>query len=203
MSVKGKHVKGLQVFSLKESKKIATITDLICDPDGHRISALTIGKHGLFANMRLVLIEDVKSIGEDAVVVESESSIKNLNQVGKVIQRTVRDHLIITGTAVITQDGVTLGKIADISFDPKTGTVFDVEITQGPIKDVSEGRKKIRGDDIVSVGKDTTVVKGDTDEKLAAKPGGGIKGMMHQMQDTIGDVAQKASTLKDKKFKLK
>lgn len=198
MAVKGKNVRGLQVFSLKQSKKIAAIHDLVCEADGRRICALTIGKHGMFADMRVIPIEDVKSIGEDAVVVESESSIKNLDQVDKGIQSIVRDHIRITGTTVITEDGVTLGKVADITFDPKTGTIEEVEITQGPIKDLSEGRKKIKGEDLVSIGKDNTVVKGDTDEKLAAKPGGGLKGMMQQMQDTIGDVAEKASTLKDK-----
>lgn len=200
MVTKAKNVKGLQVFSLKQNKKIATIHDLISSADGHKITALTVDKRGSFADTRVIAMGDVKSIGEDALVVESESSVKNVSAADKGIQQMVRDHIYIIGTAVITGDGVALGKIADVSFDAKTGSVEEVEITQGPIKDVSEGRKKIHGKDIVSVGKSDTVVKSDTDERLAAKPRGGLTGMMQNMQKKVSDVVEK-TPFKDKKKK--
>lgn len=198
MAVKGKSIKGLQVFSLKQSKKIAAVHDLICEANGHRVSAFTVGKRGLFAEMRVVPFEQIKSIGEDAVVVESDTAIINVSHAGKEIQTMVRDNIYIIDTSVITEDGVELGKIADVYFDPKTGMVVEVEVTQGPIKDVSEGRKKIPGADIISVGRGSTVVHRDTDEKLAAKRGG-LKGMMQQVQDTIVGPPEKASFKEVKK----
>lgn len=198
MLIKGKNIKSLQVFSLKQSKKVATIFELICNSNGHKVTAFSVDRRGLTTDARVIPFEDVKSIGEDALVVESEAAIYNLSHVAKEIQRMVRDSIYIIDTSVITEDGVGLGKIADIYFDPKTGTIEDVEITQGPIKDISLGRKKIRGEDIISVGKDTTVVKSDTDEKLASKSGGGLQGVIQQVQEKIASVKEKTSA-KNKK----
>lgn len=193
MLVKSKHIKGLQVFSLKDSKKIGTTEDIVYDPESHRVRALTVSPRGAFTDTKLILMERIKSIGEDAVVIESDASIVAVTLASDVVQRVVRDHIFIANTKVITEDGVELGKVAEIFFDSDTGLVTEVELTQGPIKDVQTGKKKIRGEDIVSVGKDTTVVKADIDDKFAAKPGG-LTGMMRQMQEKITDATKDAKS---------
>src|SRR3989344_9613452 len=106
MIVKGKKVKGLAVFSLQQSKKIATIHDLVSDSSGHKVSALTVGKHGLFTEMQVIPFGDIKSIGEDALVIETDASIKNVSNADKGVQQMIRDGVYIIGTAVITEDGV-------------------------------------------------------------------------------------------------
>ena len=186
------HIKGLKVMSLKQSGKIATTDNILYDPTEHRIKAITIASRE-DVDLRLILFSDIKNIGEDALMVASEAAIKNLSEVGKPIERMVKDKLYLTNTTVVTEDGVELGKIADFQFDPKTGVVEEIEITQGPIKGLQEGRKKVSGADIVRIGKNTTIVKDYIDEKLASQPAQGLQGMMRDMQAKIADTTKKVN----------
>ena len=184
------HIKGLNVMSLKQSRKIASADKILYDPGEHRIKALTLGGP-IGADAKVILFSDIKNIGSDGVMVESEDSIKTLTQAGKNIERMVKDNLYLINTSVMTEDGVGLGKIVDFQFDPTSGNVSEVEISQGPIMDVKEGRKKVAGDDIVRIGKNTTIVKGYIDEKLASEKKGGLQGIMRGMQEKITDTKKK------------
>ena len=186
------HVKGLKIMSLKLGRKIATADDILYDASEQRVKAITVG-NTTDSDVRLIHFADIKDIGVDAVMVESEAAIKNLSEVGKPMERMVKDKLYLTNTMVITEDGVELGKIADFSFDPKTGVVTEIEITQGPIKDMKEGRKKVAGSDIVRIGKGTTIVKDYIDEKLASQKAGGLQGILRGVEEKISDTAKNVS----------
>ncbi len=195
-TMNAKHVKGLKIMSLKQGKKIDEADKILYDSDTHRIKAITVAG----GDIRLILFEDVKSIGNDALMVESEESIRNLSSAGEKIERMVKDNVYLIGTTVMTEDGVELGKIADFTFDAMTGKVEEVEISQGPIKDVQSGRKKVAGNDIVTIGKNTTIVKHYIDEKLAEEKEGGLHGMIRGMHEKVSDTTkQVASKIQKKK----
>ncbi len=186
-----KHIKGIKIMSLKLSREIAKADKILYDAATHRIKAITVA--GGDNEIRLILFGDIKKIGQDAVMVESDTAIKNLSEVGRPMERMVKDKLYLINTSVITEDGVQLGKIADFSFIPATGIVEEIEITKGPIEDLKTGRNKIQGKNIVKIGQNTTIVSHYIDEQLAGQPKRGLHGMLGGMQKKVADAQKKVS----------
>lgn len=76
MSIKASSIKGLSIFDLSQSKNIEKAKDVVYNPDLKKIEAILISKSGMMSEGKALLIGDVKSIGKDAIMVESSQSIK-------------------------------------------------------------------------------------------------------------------------------
>lgn len=74
--VKGKNIVGLKVYTMQTGKYIAEISDIIYDPITQRVRAFILGHSGLFADTKFLLMEDVKTIGKDSVLVDNENLVK-------------------------------------------------------------------------------------------------------------------------------
>lgn len=206
MLVRTSDVIGTKIVSVKEGKKIDTVDDVIYDPKDNRIKALLVSEGGLFASAKILMIEDVKSVGEDAVVIESEHSIKDAKEVPENVSQIAKESTNLTETKIITETGNELGKVTDLLFDPQSGEVAEFEVSQGGLKDVREGKKRIRISDIITIGEDATIVKGATEKKVESQTGGlteaastgadrlreGSSDLLHQAKIGLQDASDRA-----------
>lgn len=204
---KGDNVIGLSVITLDDGKKLETVKDIIYDPAQNRVRGLLIDVGGWFSEARVLPIEEVKSIGDNAVIIEDSTAIHKASELGEKVAGITSEGHHLTKNSVVTEDGTELGQITDIIFDTESGFVKEFEVSQGLIKNVASGKKWFRIEDIVTVGDQVTIVRGYTevafDEQAEA---GGMQGAMSRVKDKGSEVldtvkekaSNAASTIKEK-----
>lgn len=159
MLMRASKVIGLPVFTVNDGKKIIRVEDVMYDPFQNRIEALLASKGGWFMESRVILFTDLLGIGEDAALINSASMIKKVTEVSKNLEIIAKNDTYLTSTRIITEDGRELGRVSDIFFDTLTGRVEEFEVSQGTFRNWKEGKKKVKITDIVSIGKDATIVR--------------------------------------------
>lgn len=159
MLMRASKVVGLPVFTVNDGKKIIRVEDVMYDPFQNRIEALLASKGGWFTESRVILFSDLLGIGEDAALINSTAMIKKVTEVSKNLEIIAKNDTYLTSTRIITEDGRELGRVNDIFFDTATGRVEEFEVSQGTLRNWKEGKKKVKITDIVSIGKDATIVR--------------------------------------------
>lgn len=165
MLLKASQVQGLKVVSLKEGKTINKVKDILYDPEEQRVIALLITGGGFFFSPKVVLYQDIKKIGKDAVIIDSETVIQNATEIDEKLTEMAKGETFLTDTKIVTDEGSDLGNIQDIYFDEATGGVEEFEVSQG-MEDLKSGRKTIRIADIITIGEDATIVKAATEQEI-------------------------------------
>lgn len=203
MIIKGDKILGLKIISIDTGKEIDTISDIIYDPKLNKVRGFVVSEGGWFKDAQVLLIENVKNIGADAVMVQSENVIRTPDQVQDRVMSIAEHGHNLTKTKVITEDGTQLGIITDILFDSDSGQVEEFEVSQGLVENVKSGKKRFKIDDIMTVGEESTIVRGYTEIMMEGQgQTGGLQGALNQAKDKAGQLVEtakeKGSELKDK-----
>jgi uncharacterized protein YrrD len=198
MTIKASEIIGNKIVSLQDGKEIGKIQDLVYDPEIQKIRALIIDKGGWFSEPKLIPIENIKNIGEDAVVVDSPNVIKRISEVDKAVASIAKNETYVTRTKIMTDTGVELGMVNDILFDSESGNVEKFEISQGGFKDLSSGKKLIDVSNIETIGHDTIIVKPETQqviEKQAQEQGirGAVSNNTQKAKEMFSDLKSNAA----------
>lgn len=192
MTVKGKDVIGLKIITINDGKEIGTVRDVIYDPGENTVRALLVDDAGWFSDAKVIAIPDVESVGENAVMIRSQEMIKKAADVGEGVSNIAKDDQYLTKTQIVTENGTELGTVSDILFDPETGLVSEFEVSQGLLKNAQSGKKRVRVNDIITVGKDATIVRGYTEESFDRQSQEqGISGAVHQAREQAPSVAER------------
>lgn len=193
MIIKGKNVIGLKVVTIDTGTVIQTVDDIAYDPTDHRITALLVDSGGLFSSAKAIHIDDVRNIGEDAVIVHDESAIQSTKNLSSDVRSISDSNKHLVKTNVLTIDGKELGKVTDIFFDSETGYVETMEVSQGGLKTMTEGKKSIKPSDIVTIGADATIVSTYTEAVLEQQgEEGGLKGAINDAKAKTEEFAEQA-----------
>ena len=191
MLVKGKAVIGLNVVTIDTGTIVQTVKDIAYNPNTHRVEALFVKKAGVFAAAKAIHMDDVINIGQDAVIVHDASVIKSVKEINETIKALSDSKKYLVKTNVLTATGKELGKVTDIYFDSESGNVSTMEVSQGGLKTITEGKKSITPSNIVTIGADATIVSTYTEMVLEAQgENAGLKG-------AVNDAKQKAAELTD------
>jgi uncharacterized protein YrrD len=191
MLVKGTDIIGSKIITVNEGKEIEDIDDIIYDPKDNRVKALLVAPGGVFSDAKVLLIEDAKGIGSDAVLVQSADSLKNAADIKEPVSSIAQGNTYLTQNKVVTEEGKNLGIITDVYFDNQTGQVEEFEVSQG-LEDIKSGKKKVKIADVITVGEDAVIVKGYTEEKVAQQAKtGGIQGKVSHDVEKIQKEAPK------------
>jgi uncharacterized protein YrrD len=189
---KGKHVIGLPVMSFEDGRRVDTVKNLLISEDNESIVALLVDEGGLLSSSRVVPLENVKSFGKDAVVIESSGNVVTASadpEVKAIIQR--REALL--GKKVMSEDGRSLGTISDLYFEDTSGRIAGFEVSGGMIGDLARGTSYLGVDQIERLGPDTIFVRPDTGDNLENQVGG-VQGALKNAGDALGDATSKATT---------
>ena len=188
--VKGSNVIGLNVVTIEDGKIIETVDDIAYNPTTQRVEALLVSSGGIFSSAKAIHMDDVRNVGLDAVIVQNVSVMKSVKEQDDSVRSISDSNKFLVKTNILTVDGLELGKVTDIFFDSSTGMVESMEVSQGGLKKLSEGKKSITPADIVTIGADATVVSAYTEAKLEAQgEQGGMKGMVNDIKNNVGETA--------------
>ncbi|MNI61324.1 PRC-barrel domain protein [compost metagenome] len=132
---------GLAVFDLSNGKQVGKVLDILLHKDWSILGIQLEGKKLFSSNIKTVLWEDVIAYGEDAVMIRSQQAIQKWR--AENIQLTyLEGNSKLKELPVLTRDGVTIGYVSDVYFDQELGkTITGIEISDGFISDLMEGRK--------------------------------------------------------------
>lgn len=184
--VRVKNLRDLPVFSMLQGKKIADVKDTIYDPFKNKITALLLYPNGIFSKERFVLFEDIKSVGKDAIIVDSSLVLKKAEEIDKHILNLKNRDKLLLGTKIVTENGEQLGTVTDYFFDQSNGKVSKLELSQGGFADFKTGKKIISISNILSMGPDATIVELETAYDIYQQSQTqGLQGNLNRTSDTL------------------
>lgn len=167
---------GLPIFSLDHGRRIASVKDVIYDGRHSKLLAFTIEQAGVFSPKRMVLpFENIKSIGRDAVIVESADVFVSERELPEIREIALHGENI-SGKVLLTQSGSRLGNVVDVLIDEAAGNAISYEVSGGFGKDIGSGRNYAAAPSASVVGVDAIVVPDDTETTFAEQTPGGLSG---------------------------
>ncbi|ANE47209.1 hypothetical protein SY83_14100 [Paenibacillus swuensis] len=156
---------GLPVIDVESGKKLGKVNDIFLSAD-QELKAVTIDAKHWFSSSRFIAWEDIAGFGDDAVTIPNELVIRSFEETNPWIA-FLSGNKKLKEMSVMTVTGNQLGLISDVYFDPELGTkMIGLELTDGFISDLKEGRKWMRLPETVTIGDDTIVVPAESEDAL-------------------------------------
>ena len=117
-------IKGQRVLTVDDAQQIGSVRRLILDRDRGAV----VGAHleGSLGSTTLLPWDKVKSIGPDALMIDSVSELEEPNR--EVRDRIEAGHYDLDGKTVYSDQGDSLGTLDDIEFDEQSGRVMRLHV---------------------------------------------------------------------------
>jgi len=152
-----KHVKGLQVISIADGKRLGKIEHVYLDSAARRVVGFGIVEHGgLFSakpeETMLVDTNEVHSLGPDAMTLETSTPAQGEHTTSHYGDLLPLDRL--ASRRVVTEGGTAVGGVASIDFDERSYEVTAVEVSAGFFK----SSRSVSAEHLISIGEDVLVV---------------------------------------------
>jgi uncharacterized protein YrrD len=188
---KGHEIIGLRVLSQTDGADLGHVRDLIFDHDTNELLAILISDKDLFGliDAQVVPWDQVRSIGPNAVMVDSASSKINAGDSGRV-RAIMERKTALSGTRIFTTDGRDLGTLADMYFDETTGHIVGYEVSTGFLSDTMSGKRFLPADTEISLGDDVALVPPEAAhdlERQAQEEPGGLTATYNSAKDKISE----------------
>lgn len=204
---KGKSIIGLRVLTQAEGRDLGKVNDLIFDHETDELVALLISDKELFGliDAKVVMFNQVQTIGADAVMVPSEAALINAHSDARIAAIMDRE-TALSGTRIATTDGRDIGNLADMYIDEETGRVLGYEVSTGFISDTMSGKRYMPAPQQMVIGEDVALVPPSVADDLEAQKQenpGGLKAAASTVTDKVSDVygnIASASIEKQKEF---
>src|SRR5687768_5193836 len=114
--MKASDLKGMPVLSMNEGARVGHVKDLLLDTTALRVAMLLLSTPD---GESLVPFDKVRSLGSDAVTIESTAATQGTaGQTGVTGLRAVGE---VLGLAVTSAEGTHLGDVKDLEFEASDG----------------------------------------------------------------------------------
>lgn len=170
--VRCSEVTGLPVICIENGKRIGIVKDVIFSPSHRKVSAFLLEGSGYKPYKKVVMLEDVMSLGKDAVMINSYSRKKIVKK--GINEGKLNDKGEIRGLKIYSKSGEELGEVKDVLFDYQTGLVEGVEVSDGLFQDIIQGRKILPLFGKVEFSDESMLVDREAVDEMM-NTGGGIK----------------------------
>ena len=160
MAIKtGRELAGLAVVTLANGEKLGKIDDIVFDPKTGRVTGFFVDRGGLFSKPKFLPTGDVKSLGDDALTLESETALLDGPSAltGELAAKTAEN------LPVLNPSGTVLGKVQDISVDTLSFTIPYLILTTSLLDNVLHGKPHLPVSAIQMVGPDSVIVSSSYD----------------------------------------
>ncbi|HUX88220.1 MAG TPA: PRC-barrel domain-containing protein [Chloroflexota bacterium] len=142
-------LEGKTVIGLTGAQKLGKVDDAFSDSYAGKIVGLKIT--GLQDGTELVTsIEHVKSIGPDAVIVDSKDSLEAAGAASNVANLISLKSLL--NNRVVTEGGQVLGTLYDVEIDPRTHQIVDYHYDGGPLGEIFHRGHILQPKDVIGSG---------------------------------------------------
>lgn len=152
-----KSLKGIAVVSIEQGEKVGMVDNILFDLDKRMVIAFKLIKPGFLRSGGIVMtMDDVESIGKDAVMIRNKEKVRELKAERDLQSRP--DLGAMASLRVVTEDGTYIGNLATVQFEPRNGAITILEVTGGGLMDRLRRNLVIPANEIVSMGSDVVVV---------------------------------------------
>jgi sporulation protein YlmC with PRC-barrel domain len=119
---------GRKVVSTSTAETVGRIADYIIDPRQKTLAAIVLKKTS--GKEDTIPWDSVDAFGDDAVMIKHEDVlVVPSGRLAELLDKSFREH----GKLVLSSAGVDLGKVDDVEFDPKTGALTALVLTDTSI----------------------------------------------------------------------
>lgn len=158
-------VLGLPIYATSSGKQIGRVRDMLFDHHQQLFGLLVEGK-GWVKRRSYIPADRIATIGLDAVTVDNESVIQPLTEEHEDMIGVCSGKRKLKGLPVLTATGSELGRLENVYFLEKVGTLIGYELTDGLLTDLKEGRKALRTAERLTWGDDALIVPGKVTPEL-------------------------------------
>ncbi|GGR49203.1 hypothetical protein GCM10008959_08000 [Deinococcus seoulensis] len=185
--IKGKEILGRPIIAVSSGERIDTVHDVIFDHQANQVLGLLVDEGGWFSAAKAVPFGEIRSIGEDAIMVGAPDAVTTTREDGR-LKEALDSKSSLIGLTLMTTDGQNLGKIADVFFDEYTGRVEGYEATGGLFADLSSGRTFVPVPESVQIGVDTAIVPVEVANAMQEQDDGGLRGALQTAGQSVAGV---------------
>jgi uncharacterized protein YrrD len=165
-------VLGLPVICADSGKKAGIVKDIVFSPAEREVKALLLERKGVDLKKKVVLLKEVLNIGGDAVILDNDGCVADMGR--SEYAKAFEDEGAILGRRIFSKTGEDMGVVKDVVFDWKTGRIEGLELSDGLLQDIMQGRRIMPLLGRVEFGEDNILVEREAvDEMLEAT--GGLK----------------------------
>lgn len=137
--IKESEILGLSVIIQRSGEKIGNVKKVIYSKNRSKVLALLINEGGYFRESKIIRYKNIRSIGQDTVIIESEKSIEIASTIPQIAE-ALTNKTQINNYEIIFDNGEALGYIKDIIINEKNGKVIGFIVTEGFVEDLRKGR---------------------------------------------------------------
>jgi uncharacterized protein YrrD len=157
---KSQEVLGLAVIHSKTGKKLGTVSDLLFD-ETQKLRGLLVENGGWLRKRRWIPIEEIQSMGKDAILVDSEEALLTLNEETESWTGILSGDKKLRGRPVLLSNGCEIGVLENVYFLEEVGTLIGYELSDGWINDLQDGRKVLKSNAPLVWGEDVLIAPFD------------------------------------------
>lgn len=158
-------LRGSRILSVEAAEQLGTVDDLFMHLNDQLVVALRVKTGGVFGGHKALLLQDVKSIGRDAVTVDDASKLNDLDAVPALQDAASRD--AVEGARVISEGGTDIGTVSDIDADFTSGAIHGYVLGSNLLDRLQHREHLIPAATVRSIGHKTIVV---SESALPAQP---------------------------------
>ncbi|KUO60515.1 MAG: photosystem reaction center subunit H [Gracilibacter sp. BRH_c7a] len=195
----------LPIISLKEGQQIGFVRNLVINPKTKSIVALVVDPKGFFKEQRIIPFNKVVSLGENAITISTESQVEKATNLPDILE-LLREKAAILGIKVITENGKTLGVTDEFYINPQTGQIASIDISEGKIEGLFNGKARLKAEDILTIGPNVIVVDSNCESRLEIYNKGineNLKSFLHVASSKAAEKGQRLNEYWKKTIKGK
>lgn len=148
------------VVSVVDAERLGFIDTALIDLHNQSLTGFRVRTGGVFTHHRAILLQDVKSLGKDAVTVEDG---RRLGDEGKMQQLKTSVPLTdVTGSRVMSEEGKIIGTVDDIDVDMETGRIENYVLSGNLLDRLRHDKHMIPSSAVKSIGEKIIVVTENT-----------------------------------------
>ena len=147
-------LKGLAVITLAEAERLGRVDDVVFETGPLRAAALRLKTP---SGDRLVSLDEVRSVGADAIVAETTALVGQSDQT--LSRQNLPGLAELAKLKVVDDEGSYLGQIARLDIDPSSGRVTSLDVRKGQTLGFGGETTAVMPEQIVSVGADLMTIR--------------------------------------------
>lgn len=162
-TIKASDIIGRKVMDIERGKDVGVVQDVIYSPNSGKVFAFLTDDKGWFSGASVIYLEDIKSVGEDRILLKSELVMHDAMDEKKRLSGISNTAKGLQKTAVISENGNDLGVVTDFSFDAQSGLIESFDVLK---QETGKLQKNIllNKSDILTFGEDGMIVKSSVGE---------------------------------------
>ena len=149
-------LKGRPIVSVGDATRLGSVDDLLLDLPHQRVVGLRVRLEGLFAGHRELPIEDIRSVGQDAVTIEGPDML--VDEKASPALEGSADLSAVRGSRIMTDTGTEIGTVADVEVELNGGSITGYVLAVSFAERLQHRERIVPASTVRSIGESIIVV---------------------------------------------